>query len=46
MSKLKSNKKEVMIYQSKTGKIEFRGDFQKNTIWGTQQQISGAFEIQ
>ena len=45
MGKFKNNQNNVIIYQSKTGKIEFRGDFQKNTIWGTQQQISGAFEI-
>ena len=45
MSKLTNNINKMVIYQSKTGKIEFRGDFQKNTIWGTQQQISEAFEI-
>ena len=45
MNKYKSKKKEMLIYQSKTGKIEFRGDFQHETIWGTQQQISDVFEI-
>ena len=45
MSKLKNKKNELIIYQSKTGKIEFRGDFRKDTIWGTQQQIADAFEI-
>ena len=45
MNKHKSKKTETLIYQSKTGKIEFRGDFQHETIWGTQQQIANVFEI-
>ena len=36
-------KKEMMIYQSKSGKIEFRGDLKKDTVWGTQQQIAQVF---
>jgi hypothetical protein len=28
------NKKDIVIYQSKTGKIEFKGDFQRDTVWG------------
>lgn len=43
--KHKPKKTETLIYQSKTGKIEFRGDFQHETIWGTQQQIANVFEI-
>ena len=39
-------KKEILIYQSKSGKIEFRGDLQKDTIWGTQRQIADVFEIE
>ena len=35
----------MLIYQSKSGKIEFRGDFQHETIFGTQQQIADVFEI-
>ena len=46
MSKLKNKKNELIIYQSKTGKIEFRGDFRKDTIWGTQQQIAQLFGTQ
>ncbi len=38
-------KKEVFIYQSKTGKIEFRGDFQKNTVWGNLNQIAKLFGV-
>ena len=45
MNKHKSKKTEMLIFQSKTGKIEFRGDFQYETIWGTQKQISDVFEI-
>ena len=32
-------KKEVLIYQSKSGKIEFQADLKKDTIWGTLSQI-------
>lgn len=39
------NIKEIVIYQSKNGKIEFRGDFEGETIWGTQKQIADIFEI-
>ena len=45
MNKHNSKTTEMLIYQSKTGKIEFRGDFQHETIWGTQQQIADVFEI-
>ena len=38
-------KKEIVIYQSKSGKIEFRGDLKKDTIWGTQRQIAQLFGI-
>ena len=38
-------KKEIVIYQSKTGKIEFRGNLKKDTIWGTQKQIAELFNI-
>ena len=39
-------KKEMMIYQSKSGKIEFRGDLKQDTVWGTQQQIAQLFGVQ
>ncbi len=38
-------KKEILIYQSKSGKIEFCGDLKKDTIWGTQKQIAELFNI-
>ena len=43
MNKHKSKKTETLIYQSKTGKIEFRGDFKKDTIWGNLNQITYLF---
>jgi len=37
-------KKEIIIYQSKSGKIEFKGDVQKETLWASLQQIADLFE--
>ena len=45
---MKNKKKEeqgVVIYQAKSGAIELRGDFGKETIWATQAQIANAFDI-
>ena len=39
-------KKEIMIYQSKSGKVEFRGDLKKDTIWASLNQIAELFSIQ
>ena len=39
-------KKETLIYQSKSGKIEFRGELKKDTIWGTLNQIAQLFGVQ
>jgi prophage maintenance system killer protein len=39
------NNKELVIYQSKSGAIEFRGDFKKETIWATQAQIAKMFDV-
>ena len=35
-----------LIYQSKGGKIEFRGDFNHDTIWGNLNQIARLFGVQ
>jgi prophage maintenance system killer protein/prophage antirepressor-like protein len=35
----------IVIYQTKTGAIEFRGDFRKETIWATQAQIVSLFNV-
>ena len=39
----KKNKTDIIIYQNKSGKIEFRGDFKKNTVWGNLNQIADLF---
>jgi hypothetical protein len=39
----KIEKGEIIIYQSKSGKMKFRGDFKNETIWATLDQISGVF---
>ncbi len=36
---------EVVIYQSKNGAIELRGDFKHENIWATQKQIAEIFGI-
>ena len=40
-----SKSDKVVIYQSKNGAIEFRGDFTHETIWATQFQIARAFGV-
>jgi len=40
-----NQQKELIIYQAKSGKIEFRGDFKRDTIWGTQKQITDLFDV-
>ncbi|MFZ1019692.1 MAG: RhuM family protein [Minisyncoccia bacterium] len=45
--KITKNNKEnkLVIYQAKSGAIEFRGDFSRETIWATQAQIAEVFGI-
>jgi len=45
MKKLIKQKKGVVIFQAKSGAIELRGDFDKETIWATQAQILKIFDI-
>lgn len=45
MSKKNQQNAGVIIYQAKSGAIELRGDFTRETIWATQAQIAKAFEI-
>lgn len=40
-----NQKKQIVIYQAKSGAIEFRGDFSKETIWATQAQIVDLFGV-
>jgi len=37
--------KDMVIYQAKNGAIEFKGDFKKDTVWGTQNQIAEVFGV-
>ena len=43
MKNLKPNS--IAIYQATNGAIEFRGDYEKETIWGTQRQIAEVFGV-
>jgi len=36
---------EILIYQDKSGAIEFKGDFKKETIWASQAQIVELFGV-
>ena len=36
----------MVIYQAKSGRIEFRGDFEGDTVWGNLQQIAHLFDVQ
>lgn len=38
-------KNDIVIYQAKSGAIELKGDFSKDTIWATQAQLVDIFEI-
>ena len=38
--------KGVVIYQTKSGAIQFRGDFEHENIWATQAQIAELFGIE
>ncbi len=40
---MKKNVKEIVIYQAKSGQIEFRGDFACDTVWGSLNQIAELF---
>ena len=46
MKRKRRNKTNVVIYQAKNGQIEFRGDFERNTIWGSINQIGELFGVQ
>ncbi len=43
MIKKKLQKNNIVIYQAKSGAIELKGDFSKETIWATQDQIANLF---
>jgi hypothetical protein len=37
--------KQLVIYQTKSGALELRGDVEKETIWATQAQVAQAFDV-
>jgi prophage maintenance system killer protein len=37
-------KTKIILYQTKSGEIEFRGDFQEETLWANLQQIADLFQ--
>jgi prophage maintenance system killer protein len=39
-----ANKRKLIIYQAKNGSLELQGDFNKETIWASLQQIADLFE--
>jgi len=41
--KKKQNVKEMVIYQAKSGAIRLRGDFRRDTIWASLDQIAEVF---
>lgn len=38
-------KNKIIIYQNKSGAIEFKGDFKKETLWASQAQIVELFDV-
>lgn len=42
---VKKTENNIVIYQNKKGAIEFRGDFQRETIWATRMQIAEVFDV-
>lgn len=42
---MNKNKNKLVIYQTKAGSLEFKGDFNKDTIWATQTQIVELFSV-
>ncbi|MEN9920410.1 MAG: hypothetical protein RL538_303, partial [Candidatus Parcubacteria bacterium] len=43
--KITDDNKELVIYQTKDGGLELRGDFTNDTLWATQAQIALAFSV-
>ena len=46
MKKAKKLENQIVVYQSKTGAIELKGDFRHETIWATQAQIANIFIVE
>lgn len=41
----KASRKNAVIYQAKSGAIELRGDFRRETLWATQAQMAEIFGV-
>src|ERR1035437_5249845 len=41
----KNTKDDIIIYTDKSGKVELRADTEKDTLWGTQEQIGRLFQV-
>lgn len=39
-------KNSVIVYQTKSGALELKGDFTRETVWATQAQIAEVFEVE
>lgn len=46
MSIKQKAKEDVVVYRSKSGAIELKGDFKQETVWATQSQIADIFNIE
>lgn len=46
MIKKEKQQNNIEIYQTKSGEIQFRGDFSAETIWGSLSQIAELFDVQ
>lgn len=42
---LKKKEKQIVVYQTKSGALELRGDLDNETVWATQLQIANAFDV-
>ena len=42
----KAKEKQLVIYQTKSGALELRGDLEKETVWATQAQIAEVFQTE
>lgn len=45
LMKKKNITNQMIIYQAKNGAIEFKGDFEHETVWASQKQIAEVFEV-
>ena len=41
----KTTKSAIVVFQSKSGEIDLKGDFKKETIWATQAQVAEIFNL-